>query len=207
MWKDISSPWKTAFEGAWEAFRCGSVPIGAALYDKNGELVIRERNRCGEAESVNRRIAHAEANALRRLDTEAGLELRSLVLYTTMEPCPMCMGMSVMSGIRHIRFAARDTYCGFTYLSDKDPYFAGKHLDIVHEGGELEFVQITMQSVFELERISHGASDKVLVEFRTMLPEAVEAAERLYNSGIIAKWSAENLPADEVFDKILKNYE
>ena len=205
MWNDISPQWKTAFGEAWEAFRCGSVPIGAALYDKDGNLMIRERNRCCDGDNVNRRIAHAEVNTLRRLDTESCPELGSLVLYTTMEPCPMCMGMSVMSGIRRIRFAARDTYCGFTYLSDKDRYFAGKHLDIVHEGGELEFVQIAMQSVFELERISHGASDKVLAEFRSMRPEAVETAEKLFNSGILSKWSAENLPAGELFDKILKN--
>ena len=202
MWKDIGIPWQTAFEEAWEAYKSGGVPIGAALYDENGVLLIRDHNRSGEKETVNRLMSHAEANVLRRLDTASGLALNSLVLYTTMEPCPMCMGTCVMSGIRHLRFAARDPYCGFTYLANEAPYFRQKNLDFTHEGGETELVQITVQSHFELERMARGGNNRVLEEFREMLPEAVTTAEKLFADGLLKGWSAENREAGAVFEDI-----
>ena len=69
MWIDISKQWQTAFEEAWDAFCTGSIPIGAAVFDENGELILKDHNRAQLPETVNRRIAHAEANLLRRLDT------------------------------------------------------------------------------------------------------------------------------------------
>lgn len=207
MWKELSMPWRIAFEEAWDAFRGGCTPIGAALYDSEGKLLIRERNRGADADTVNRRISHAEANILRRLDTDARNDLNSLVLYTTMEPCPMCRGTCVMSGIRHLRFAARDPYCGFTHLADTEPYFISKHLDFTQAGGEAEFVQITVQSVYELGYIAAGNSDKVLRDFRAMLPEAVATAEYVFREGLHKKWQEESKAAADVFDEILKTAE
>ena len=95
MWNDLTPEWKIVFEEAWSAFINGSYPIGAAIFDEQGNLLVREHNRGAEADSVNRYVAHAEAGALRRLDTSA-YNPKSVVLYTTMEPCPMCMGTAVM---------------------------------------------------------------------------------------------------------------
>lgn len=203
MWKDLSAPWQAAFEEAWTACRSGCVPIGGALCDRNGVVVARDHNRSAEPDTLNRRISHAEANILRALDTDSGLDLYSLVLYTTMEPCPMCMGTCVMSGIRHLRFAARDPYCGFTYLADEAPYFRRKNLDYTQEGGEREFVQIAIQSVYEMGYIARGGGGCVVDEFRRMLPEAVAAAEKLYAENALAVWNEANLTAGEVYDRVL----
>ena len=83
MWKDLSSGWQAVFEEAWRAFGFGSTPIGAAIFDKEGKLILSDRNRSREADTVNREISHAEANALRRLDTDR-VNSRELVLYTSM---------------------------------------------------------------------------------------------------------------------------
>ena len=45
MWKDLSSQWQVVFEQAWKAFGYGSTPIGAALFDKEGRLVISDRTK------------------------------------------------------------------------------------------------------------------------------------------------------------------
>ena len=137
MWKDLSYEWKTAFEEGWIAFKNGSTPIGAALFDENGTLILKNRNRANEKGTINKRISHAEANILRELDITA-YNLNELTLYSTMEPCPMCMGTCVMAGIRKLRFAARDPYCGFTYLKDKEPYFMTKNLDYTFADDEME---------------------------------------------------------------------
>ncbi|MDO4863876.1 MAG: nucleoside deaminase [Ruminococcus sp.] len=202
MWKDVSAPWRAAFEEAWEAFRAGSVPIGAVLCDGSGAIMLRDRNRWGEAATVNRRISHAEANLLRRLDTSVG-DLHSLTLYTTMEPCPMCMGTAVMAGIRHLRSAARDPYCGMVHLAESEPYYAEKHLDFTFEGGEVELVQLTVQSYRELRHVERGASPKVLEKFEAYLPRAVSAARELYAARELDRLADTGTDVGEVFDRIL----
>lgn len=122
MWNDISNEWKIAFSEGWTAFKNGSTPIGAALFDKDRNLITQNRNRAGEEGTLNKRTSHAEANILHNIDTSI-YDLHEMTLYSTMEPCPMCMGTCVMAGVRHLRFAARDPYCGFTYLKDTEPYF------------------------------------------------------------------------------------
>ena len=39
MWRDLSHQWQIVFEEAWKAFGFGSTPIGAALFDREGQLI------------------------------------------------------------------------------------------------------------------------------------------------------------------------
>lgn len=204
MWNEISEPWKIAFEEAWTAFRNGCTPIGGVLCRPDGTIMLRDHNRSAEKDTINRRISHAEANILRRTDTDSVSDLHTYVLYTTMEPCPMCMGTCVMSNIRHLRYAARDPYCGFTYLQNSEPYFISKHLDYSTEGSDLELVQLTIQSIYELDYIATGKSDKVLVQFDSIRPDAIKAARTIRANGLHLKWQQENWPVSRVFDEILR---
>ncbi|MBO4877640.1 MAG: nucleoside deaminase [Ruminococcus sp.] len=202
MWKDLTEEWKTAFGEAWEAFRAGNIPIGAAIYDEDGNLLIKDHNRTAETGIPNPGTAHAEANALRRLDTSL-CNVRKAVLYTTMEPCPMCMGTAVMSNIRHLRYAARDPYCGCVYLKDTDPYISSKGLDYIHEGGEAEFFQLVIQSCHELRCIDKGGSDAVLNRFREISGKAVAAAEKLYSKKVPYTLAKKGADIAEVYDIIV----
>jgi tRNA(adenine34) deaminase len=47
MWKDLTLGWQIAFAEAWIAFGNGSCPIGAAIFDEEGNLLVREHNRGG----------------------------------------------------------------------------------------------------------------------------------------------------------------
>ena len=167
----LKREWKIAFNEAWEAFKAGSTPIGAALFDENGELVLADHNRANEPETVNRNISHAEANVLRRLDTKR-YEPRKLTLFTTMEPCPMCLGTAVMANMKKLRSAAHDRYCGMVYLKDSDPYMKSKGLDYTFADAELEFLQLTIQSYYELSWIERGSSPKVFERFKECCPAA-----------------------------------
>lgn len=202
MWKDLSVQWQTAFLEAWDAFKAGSIPIGAVIADEKGNIIIKEHNRAAENETLNRHISHAEANALRSLDTSM-YNPKTLTLYATMEPCPMCMGTAVMSNIKHLRYAARDTYCGAVHIKDNDPYIMGQHLDYALVGGDMEFVQLTIQSYHELGYISRGASDKVLNCFRSIDEKAVALAEKLYDEKKLDLFSEKEMDFSEVYDFIL----
>ena len=179
MWENISEIWQAAFEEAWEAFKSGSIPIGAVITDENGNIILKDHNRSNEAGVINRSISHAEANALRRLDTSE-YNPRNLVLYSTMEPCPMCLGTAVMANIKRLRYAARDPHCGFVHIKDEDDYLRSKSLDYCFENDEKELVQLTIQSCHELRYISMGGGDGVLNKFRLLNGKAVGIAERLF---------------------------
>ncbi|MBQ8790085.1 MAG: nucleoside deaminase [Ruminiclostridium sp.] len=202
MWSDLSYEWQTAFSEAWTAFKNGSTPIGAALFDGNGNLVTSNRNRAGEKGTLNKRTSHAEANILHGIDTSV-YDLHDMILYSTMEPCPMCMGTCVMAGIRTLRFAARDPYCGFTYLKDTEPYFKTKNLDYSFTNDEMELVQLTIQGYRELRYMEQGASDKVYKTFYELVPKIKELTETLYKEKTLDKFAKEDKPFSEVYDYIL----
>lgn len=202
MWKNLSEIWKTAFEEVWVAFKNGSVPIGAVICDENGNIILKDHNRSNEADTINRCISHAEANVLRRLDTTK-YNPKSLVLYSTMEPCPMCFGTAVMSNIRHFRYASRDSHCGFVHIKDKDSYVSSKASDYSLTEGEMEFVQLTIQSYYELNYISMDGGCGVIDKFRSQNEKAVAVAEKLFSKRILDSLAQSEESFGKVYDYIL----
>ena len=201
MWSDISYLWQAAFSEGWEAFKSGSVPIGAAICDENGGLILTGRNRRGEITGGNLRLAHAETNCLLRLDTQKYPNIREYTLYACMEPCPMCMGTLVMSGLCRLRHAARDSYCGAVYYRDFSSYIKSKNIDVVFEGGDTELVQLTMQIYYEIGR---GKENGPVVErFAADSPRALAIARKLYEQKILDRLADNNAGFGEVFDMIL----
>jgi tRNA(Arg) A34 adenosine deaminase TadA len=72
------------------------VPIGAVVTDANGRILSRGRNRINERDVESeylhgQTLAHAEINALIALGVH-GDKRHELALYTTVEPCPLCLG-------------------------------------------------------------------------------------------------------------------
>lgn len=116
MWEQLPAPWQAAVEQAWQAYCHDCVPIGAVITNAQGQIIARGHNRiyeqAAEPGRVNRsRVAHAEIDALSGFDVDYA-DPRSCVLYSTMEPCPMCMGAIRMCLIGHLHYAARDAMAG-----------------------------------------------------------------------------------------------
>jgi tRNA(Arg) A34 adenosine deaminase TadA len=123
---ELPPAWRVAFEEAWESWRTGNFGIGAVLVDPGtGAVVSTGRNRVSgrvdEPGTVSGNfMAHAEMNAFAAMDSfsAAGLQL-----YTTLEPCLMCMGTSILLNVEHIHFAARDEFFdGLDDLWQHHPY-------------------------------------------------------------------------------------
>ncbi len=66
----------------------GGVPIGAALFDRNGTLLGRGRNRRVQ---VNDPSVHGETDAFRRAGRQRGYRDKTIV--TTLAPCWYCSGL------------------------------------------------------------------------------------------------------------------
>lgn len=77
-------------------------PFGAVVV-KNGEVVGKAHN---EVDAQNDPTAHAEIVAIRRACQNLGIvRLEDCELYTSCEPCPMCIGAIYWSGLKRIYYA------------------------------------------------------------------------------------------------------
>lgn len=102
-----------ALEKAGEAYDADEVPVGAALFDAQGNLIVAERNRVRE---LNDPTAHAELlvikKACAKLETT---DLRSYTLVVTLEPCAMCAQGIAWAKVGSLRFGAFDVKSGGVY--------------------------------------------------------------------------------------------
>ncbi|MEW5933026.1 MAG: nucleoside deaminase [Bacillota bacterium] len=115
-----------ALREARKAWAEGEIPVGAVIVDSSGRIVARGHN-----QMVRRRdpTAHAEVVALRRAISRLGPEARpDWTLYSTLEPCPMCLGMAVMLHLRGLVWAAPDRRAGAADLLHANPYMR-RHRD------------------------------------------------------------------------------
>lgn len=102
---------RLAIELARENVLCGTGgPFGAAIVeDATGRVVAVGVN---GVERLQSSLAHAEVVALAEAEAQVGSYSLArgadrLVLYTSSEPCAMCLGAVLWSGIRRIVHAAR----------------------------------------------------------------------------------------------------
>ena len=122
MWENLSPQWQAALEMAWEAYCSGTIPIGAVIADAEGNIYARGRNRIMDTSAPDNQVcanelAHAELNALLALKLAYDeCKAKSVALYTTMEPCPLCMGAVYMSDVKTLHYAAHDPWAGSTNL-------------------------------------------------------------------------------------------
>src|SRR5438105_4698665 len=95
---------REALTEADAAGRSGEYPIGAVVV-LGAEIVGRGRSRQRERRT---QLAHAELDAL--LDAgERILERHDdAVLFTTVEPCPLCLGAMVMADVPHVIYGHED---------------------------------------------------------------------------------------------------
>jgi cytosine deaminase len=77
-----------AIEEARLGFAEGGVPVGAALFTREGELLSRGRNRRVQQDDPS---IHGETDAFRRAGRQRSY--RNLVMVTTLAPCWYCSGL------------------------------------------------------------------------------------------------------------------
>lgn len=85
------------------------VPVGAIIV-KNDKIIAVAHNL---KESKNDVTAHAEILAIRKATKKLkDWRLNDCILYTTLEPCPMCAGAIIHSRIKKVVFGAKDLRWG-----------------------------------------------------------------------------------------------
>jgi tRNA(adenine34) deaminase len=123
---------RAALSEAEAAASAGERPIGAVLVVA-GEIVSRGRSRQNELRS---QLAHAELEALQEGGEAVWERYSEAVLFTTVEPCPLCLGAVVMADVPHVVYAHHDPLVETYRLIEGSPYVA-RHLE-TYCGGVLE---------------------------------------------------------------------
>ena len=95
---------------AAEAGRNNDVPIGAIIVNLKNQAIAQANNR---KERDKDPTAHAEILALRQASQRLNSwHLKSCVLYSTLEPCPMCTGAIIQARIGLLVYGADDPKLG-----------------------------------------------------------------------------------------------
>ncbi len=98
-----------ALKLAEEAYAAGEIPVGAvAVLD--GKVIATGRN---EKELRQDATAHAELLVLQRAAEHLQKwRLDGVILYCTLEPCPMCAGAMINARIKRLVYGCRDEKAG-----------------------------------------------------------------------------------------------
>ena len=181
-WSELDrydGPWIDVFVLMWEAYTAGTIPVGAVVTDEMGRVIARGRNRIFDTPTAGElggsRLAHAEVNALLALPSTETYE--ACTLYSSLEPCPLCLSAAFAVRVGGVRFAGADPYAGATrtlvVTADQLAHPVSIEGPLEGPGGLLP----------ELLHVAHflwrRPDGDVLRFYRGTRPEVVELAEEL----------------------------
>ena len=126
---------KAALAEAEAALEVGNLPIGAAIVH-DGRIVALGRNAISAPANDTR---HAELVAIESIAPFLTEHKRECVIYTTLEPCMMCLGAIINVGIESIVIARPDPDIGALRLLPHGEYYEYKR-------GRMEVVSGYMQA-------------------------------------------------------------
>lgn len=129
---DLEKFMREALAEADAAGQAGELPIGAVLV-LDGEIIARGRARHNESRS---QLRHAELNALLAGGDKLWTDYRRAILFTSVEPCPMCLGAVVMADVPHVVYALPDENVRSRVTIEANPYVR-RHIKS-YFGGVLE---------------------------------------------------------------------
>ena len=107
-------------------------PFGAVIINKNGEIIANGNNKVLKN---NDPTAHAEIVAIRtaceKLNT---YDLSGCILYTSCEPCPMCLSAIIWANIKEVYYGCKKEDAGKIGFRDDIiyEYLKGKNKDLIH---------------------------------------------------------------------------
>jgi tRNA(Arg) A34 adenosine deaminase TadA len=198
-WDSLLAPWQGALSLAWEAYRVGTSPVGAVVVDLVGAPIARGRDQVHDPSGAfHGLLAHAPIVALSELSPVDRHE--STTLYTTNEPCAMCMGAVVSAAVGSVWFAARDPYAGAADLKVSNPHSARLNTRV---RGPLDGPFGTLAAALRLElylRVNPNGS--LVTAYRRLAPDVTAIAEKLAGDNVLLKASRRRLTVSDMVDRV-----
>jgi len=111
---------RRAIQLALQAEKENNLPIGAVI-SLDGRIIAEGKNAIWfPAFNPNR---HAEIEALRNVPQELWKHSGNMTLYTTLEPCLMCMGAILLHNIGRVVYGSSDHYGGASLVIGHMPTY------------------------------------------------------------------------------------
>ncbi|MFC4411775.1 nucleoside deaminase [Chungangia koreensis] len=136
---------------AEKAGKRGDLPIGAVIVH-NGKVISKGSNRKHTKQSL---VAHAEIDAIHSCAPYLKEQNNECVIYTTLEPCIMCLSTIITANITTVYFALEDRYMRIPDYIESTPYI--KERLIHYQGGILR-----KQSEKYLQKYAPNIAEMVL---------------------------------------------
>jgi guanine deaminase len=129
-----------------------------------GAVIVKDDNIISEASNRvvlnNDPTAHAEILAIRQASSQLKtFELNDCTLYTSCEPCPMCLGAIYWSGIRKVVYSCDRTDAENAGFNDN---FIYNEIVLKPSERKLSFIRLTDSGGEEIFRLWNEKNDKVV---------------------------------------------
>ena len=145
-----------ALELSLENVRSGRGGPFAAVVVKDGKIIAEGAN-C--VTTTNDPTAHAEIVAIRAACQKLqSFELPDCEIYTSCEPCPMCLGAIYWARPARVYFAnsaADAAHAGF------DDAFIYEEISVPHAGRKIPMIQLSHDEALAAFRVWREKSDKI----------------------------------------------
>ena len=134
------------------------VPAGAIILNQNGEVVGEGFNKREQSQSP---LEHAEIEAIRKASRKLNSwRLKDCTLYSSLEPCLMCMGAILQARISTLVYGCSDPKKGFD-----------------------SFYQLTKQDIWNHKiQIRHGVLQKECSKMLTDFFQDLRNKKKIHNS-------------------------
>lgn len=106
-------------------------PFGAVIVNKNGEIISKANNK---VIINNDPTAHAEIVAIRQASEKLKTyDLSDCILYTSCEPCPMCLSAIIWANIKEVYYGCTKKDAGNIGFRDDAiyEYLKGNNQDLI----------------------------------------------------------------------------
>jgi tRNA(Arg) A34 adenosine deaminase TadA len=130
-------------------------PFGAVIVN-DGNIVAEGAN---QVTATNDPTAHAEVMAIRQACRKLGLfELKGCELYTSCEPCPMCLGAIYWTRLSRVYYGSRAADASQAGFDDS---FIYREIAQPHPEREIPMVQMMREEAQAAFRAWQEKSDKI----------------------------------------------
>jgi len=100
---------KSALKEAMKAYKEGEVPVGCVIV-REGKIIAKAGNSMVKSNSS---LSHAEMKAIRSAQRKTGdWRLEGCTIYSTVEPCIMCISAIALSRIERAVYGCKDPKFG-----------------------------------------------------------------------------------------------
>lgn len=136
------------------------------------------------------------------LDYAAVEDIHACSLYTTTEPCPLCLGAFYMSGVRGLHYASRDPFAGSANLLGTTPYLSRKPIRLAGPPDPaLERLVMAMFVCYSLPE-RREVYREVFAAMDAIVPGCIDQGRLLADGQVMARLRQQAAPAAQAVDAL-----